>query len=512
MQTLSEPIPIPIGARSHIGWKREHNEDSFAVVDREALHGLLDCLLLVADGMGGMGGGDVASRITAHTVPEVLVQLLSAEKHRSLQTLLVEALQAANREVYTRRSERLEQRSMGTTCVCALIHKNTLVVGHVGDSRAYLFRKGKLSLLTADHSAVWEEMQAGRMTREEAAQNPYRHVITRAIGIAPDVEVDTSLHHLEPGDTILLCTDGLTSEVPEREIAHLLALHPNPQEACTQLLETALHHGGSDNVTVLVAHYGSLPYPVTRFSDQAHNLALDEDTPTTSKLPWAQSTSQVTTKPSDHSKTPWLWIMAALILLVLSVAEAAWIYLLKTQKLSPRQSNPIIAPSPPQPPVFRPLAYAPKAVKLSDLPLRDDILAITPQGNLLVATLSGKLILLTPQGQPLHPLPVNAQLPPSSNAPTGASKSHPLETTAKAHFFLTLDAEGNRYQIRPDIKCIEKYTPEGTRVAANLGKGSLSTPTSIAVAPSGTIYVLDNHRLKCIQAYPVTLPTQISTK
>ncbi|CEK12537.1 Stp1/IreP family PP2C-type Ser/Thr phosphatase [Chthonomonas calidirosea] len=487
MQTVAEPIPIRIGCRTDVGHKREHNEDSFAVVDRAALNGLLDCVLLVADGMGGMGGGDVASRITAHTVPETIHQLLQTSPHEELVSLLLQAFQAANQEVFTRRADRIEQRSMGTTCVCALIRNGTLAIAHVGDSRAYLLRHGRLSLLTADHSAVWEEIQAGRMTREEAEANRYRHVITRAIGIAPDVEVDTSLHSLEVGDVLLLCSDGLTTEVTEREIAQILVSSTDPQEACNRLIESALNHGGSDNVTALVARYGPMR-PL---------LPPEEETPTDNTANWRYALTQETVADSKPvSKVARGWVVGTLLLLLIALGEAAWIYHLFVKLQHARPSQPVVLLQPPsKPAVFEPLSYATVATKQLDMPLRNDVLQIMPNGDLLVATLQGKLMDFNPQTHLLRPVPVNAQIP--SSPETSAKKTKPT-----AHFYLTLDQAGNRYQIRPDLRCIEKFTPEGTRVATNIGKGALVAPTCLAVAPSGTIYVIDNGRLKSIQAYP----------
>lgn len=488
MQTVAEPIPIRVGCRTDVGHKREHNEDSFAVVDRAALHGLLDCVLLVADGMGGMGGGDVASRITAHTVPETLHQLLQIRPHEELPSLLLEAFRAANQEVFTRRADRIEQRSMGTTCVCALIRNGILAIAHVGDSRAYLLRHGRLSLLTADHSAVWEEMQAGRMTREEAEANRYRHVITRAIGIAPDVEVDTSLHSLEVGDILLLCSDGLTTEVTDQEIAQILVSYSDPQEACNRLVESALRHGGSDNVTAIVARYG----PVRPL------LPSDEETPTDNAAAWRHAPAPETVAaPKSVAGVAKGWVVSTFLLLLVALAEAAWIYhpFFKFHHALP--PRPVVLLQPPsKPAVFAPLSYATTATKLLDMPLRNDVLQITPNGDLLLANLQGKLMDFNPQTHLLRPIPVNAQLPLSPETPT-------KKTKPTAHFYLTLDEAGNRYQIRPDLRCIEKFTPEGTRVAANIGKGALVAPTCLAVAPSGTIYVIDNGRLKSIQAYPV---------
>jgi len=487
VQIVAEPIPIRVGCRTDVGLKREHNEDSFAVVDGAALNGLLDCVLLVADGMGGMGGGDVASRITAHTVPETIHQLLQTSPYEELPSLLLQAFRVANQEVFTRRADRIEQRSMGTTCVCALIRNGMLAIAHVGDSRAYLLRHGRLSLLTADHSAVWEEIQAGRMTREEAEANRYRHVITRAIGIAPDVEVDTSLHSLEVGDILLLCSDGLTTEVNEREIAQILVSSADPQEACNRLVESALHHGGSDNVTAIVARYG----PVSAL------LPSDEETPTDNAATWRHALApEAVAAPKSVSKVTVGWVVATLVLLLVALTEAAGIYYLRSKFHHVAPPQPIVrSQPPPKPAVFGPLSYATTATKLLDMPLRNDVLQIMPNGDLLLVNLQGKLMDFNPQTHLLRPIPVNAQLPP---APETSTK----KTKPTAHFFLTLDRAGNRYQIRPDLRCIEKFTPEGTRVAADIGKGSLVAPTCLAVAPSGTIYVIDNGRLKSIQAYP----------
>ena len=188
---------IAIGYKTDKGRKRAGNEDSYAVFTGVELNARLDAFLVVADGMGGTKGGEIASNLVINSLPEA-VQAFLAERSRENVTgspdlaaaLLQQGMMQANAAVWDYKQKHPGLEQMGTTCVAAVVSKGMLTVGNAGDSRAYLLRGGKLSQITDDHSTVWEEVQAGRMTREQAANSRYRNVITRAMGLEPALTPD----------------------------------------------------------------------------------------------------------------------------------------------------------------------------------------------------------------------------------------------------------------------------------------------------------------------------------
>jgi len=167
---------------------------------------------------------------------------------------IAELIQEANRRVFQRSNEDAAASGMGTTLTVALVESSdTVAIGHVGDSRAYRVRDGRLEQLTEDHSLVGEMMRSGKLSAEEAEAHPQRSVITRALGTEPDVDVDTFTIETEPGDVFLLCSDGLTTMVPDREILSLLdASGGDLERAARRLVEAANRSGGEDNITVVV--------------------------------------------------------------------------------------------------------------------------------------------------------------------------------------------------------------------------------------------------------------------
>ncbi|MDF2750950.1 MAG: protein serine/threonine phosphatase [Gaiellaceae bacterium] len=220
------------------GRRRRRNEDSYVCEPP---------LFAVADGMGGAQAGEVASRLAAAVLQEVNGEQLS-------RGAIVELIQEANRRVFQRSNEDAAASGMGTTLTVALVESSdTVAIGHVGDSRAYRVRDGRLEQLTEDHSLVGEMMRSGKLSAEEAEAHPQRSVITRALGTEPDVDVDTFAVETQPGDVFLLCSDGLTTMVPDREILSLLdASGGDLERAARRLVEAANRSGGEDNITVVV--------------------------------------------------------------------------------------------------------------------------------------------------------------------------------------------------------------------------------------------------------------------
>lgn len=223
---------------THPGLVRDINEDGVIPADDGADEGPV--LIAVADGMGGHAAGEVASRLA----------LDSANRTSGTPA---EKVALANVAVLAGGSERIDRSGMGTTLTLGVFNSDgRLEVGHVGDSRLYLARKGSLVQVTTDHSLVAEYLATGQITPEEAERHPRRNVITRALGIEHDIEVDEHTVHLRPGDRVLLCTDGLTTMVSHEEISEILDTNQSAQAAAWALVEAANEAGGEDNITVAV--------------------------------------------------------------------------------------------------------------------------------------------------------------------------------------------------------------------------------------------------------------------
>ena len=220
-------VSLKFGSKSDVGNKRRTNQDSLVVLRSDKLNGELDALLLVADGMGGNVGGEIASEIVARSVPASLVDYLAERKGEKgpidATTILAEAIASAHQKVCDRQASDPQLSGMGTTCVAAILDANRLTIANVGDSRAYILRSGALSQITQDHSSVWEQVLAGNMTRAEARTSRFRNQITRAIGSEANATPDIETLELQQGDSVLICSDGLTSEIRDHEIARLFA-------------------------------------------------------------------------------------------------------------------------------------------------------------------------------------------------------------------------------------------------------------------------------------------------
>lgn len=261
-------MKVRFESRSDIGRRRTSNEDSLLASSEQGL-------FIVADGMGGHAAGEVASRMAVDTVaafvsaraggPDAAAPgaegVLPGDDAETWPfgydhdqppqaNLLRNALLHANRVLIEATRERRQYRGMATTIVAVLLDGDVAHIAHAGDSRAYLLRAGRLQRLTRDHSWVSERVQSGELTEPEARVHPLRNMVTRALGGKNDLEVDVQAPRLQPGDVLLLCSDGLTSMVPEDEIARLLA--GEPEAAVSRLVDAANERGGDDNVSVLV--------------------------------------------------------------------------------------------------------------------------------------------------------------------------------------------------------------------------------------------------------------------
>jgi len=229
-------VRLVFGAATDVGRVREGNEDGYLIDEAMGL-------VALADGMGGHLGGEVAS---ATALEALRAGVTSGNPLR-------ESMEEANRAVYAKSLTDASLHGMGTTLTAGtLVTGGTLLVGHVGDSRAYLFRDGTLRRITTDHSHVEELVRDGKITEDEAAVHPMRSVITRALGIDETVDVDVYPVELAPGDLVVLCSDGLTDMVHEDAIAAELRRESDATRAATRLVDTANRAGGVDNITVVV--------------------------------------------------------------------------------------------------------------------------------------------------------------------------------------------------------------------------------------------------------------------
>lgn len=246
-------------ALSDIGLRRGNNQDSFAVAlsADEGDWRRRGHLFMVADGMGAHAAGELASKMACESIPHTYRKLLD----RSPAEALREAVSAANATIHERGQANAEFQGMGTTCSTLVLLPNVAIAAHVGDSRVYRLRGSKLEQLTFDHSLVWEMMAAGQMPKGDVANFIPKNIITRSLGPHADVQVDVEgPFPLEPGDTFLLCSDGLSGQVEDDEIGSMLATL-TPAEAVRTLVDVANLRGGPDNITVIVARVNSVPVP-----------------------------------------------------------------------------------------------------------------------------------------------------------------------------------------------------------------------------------------------------------
>lgn len=233
---------------SDVGRCREINQDQLLIDPALGLYA-------VADGMGGHAAGEIASQMAIESLSETMSldrQSGSATPDEAARRL-EHAFHEGNRKICESVLARGEWRGMGTTIVALLAVGEEAVIGHVGDSRAYLLRDGALARLTSDHSWVNEQVKLGLMTDAEAQRHPMRNIVTRALGNRADLQVELTRTRLNPGDVVLLCSDGLNSMLGDEEIRETLARHmDNPEAACQALVAQANQHGGEDNITVVV--------------------------------------------------------------------------------------------------------------------------------------------------------------------------------------------------------------------------------------------------------------------
>jgi PPM family protein phosphatase len=249
--------------RTDVGRQRSANEDSLV---------LRPPFFAVADGMGGARAGEVASAIAAEAFEGASTSGEAAEAQ------LGKILREANRRIYHLAVSDESHRGMGTTLTAAKVHDGEVSIAHVGDSRAYRMRDGELEQITRDHSLVAELERSGQITAEAAEHHPQRSIITRALGPEPDVDVDTYTLSAREGDVFLLCSDGLTSMIPDDEVAAILRTADNLDQAADGLIKAANQSGGRDNITVVLFRLGEVGAAVEETTTVAGPPAAENET------------------------------------------------------------------------------------------------------------------------------------------------------------------------------------------------------------------------------------------
>lgn len=237
-----------IAARTDIGHQRAENQDSY----RAGRQSDDTVWAAVCDGMGGAKGGKVASTIATATMEEWFLEHIdAAQSAEELRQCIIESIRLANSAIYTTAMDNEALTGMGTTVACIVARGGEMQVAHVGDSRVYLLRNGVMRQLTRDHSVVQKLLEDGSITEQEAFYHPKRNIITRVLGVEDDVLVDWMRVPVQEGDVALLCSDGLSTYVPDAEIEHVLVTE-SFYDAPDALIEKALDVGGVDNITVLL--------------------------------------------------------------------------------------------------------------------------------------------------------------------------------------------------------------------------------------------------------------------
>jgi serine/threonine protein phosphatase PrpC len=251
-------MEIEFGARSDVGRMRHNNEDSFRVAPEISL-------FVLSDGMGGQSAGEVASRMASETV---VAHCREASKNPSLRmegkciegisqagNRLASAVWLANQAVHQAAEGNNTLSGMGATIAAVMLSEERASIAHVGDSRVYRLRNGEMELLTQDHSFIAEQVRKGLMSEEEASHSNLQNVLLRAVGSNADVEVEVNEELFAEEDALLLCSDGLTKELSDAQIASALAETEDPQAAADLLVRLANDAGGSDNITVIVLRH-----------------------------------------------------------------------------------------------------------------------------------------------------------------------------------------------------------------------------------------------------------------
>jgi len=299
-------MKLVVGAATDVGRIREINEDGYLVDEGIGL-------IAVADGMGGHRAGEVASATA--------LEALRASVRNG--NPLREAIEKANDAVFEKSQANNDYRGMGTTLTAGtLAAGNTLIVGHVGDSRAYLLRDGEFRQLTTDHSRVQELVDDGRLTADEAAVHPMRNIVTRALGVDSSVDVDVYPLQLELGDVVLFCSDGLTGMLQDEFVGAELRRESDPARVATRLVDEANRAGGEDNITVVVV--GVVDEPPDRPDPKATVVAAPVPVPVPDVVEETPGEPEPRARRRRGFLRALIWIIPVLVILGIAMGAIAW--------------------------------------------------------------------------------------------------------------------------------------------------------------------------------------------
>src|SRR4051812_23591710 len=281
-------ILVHVFGRTDVGRTREHNEDAYVVADlstndaslqpsvRKHRVGQRGTLFMVADGMGGAAAGEIASQMATEIVLKELRENwmpLQQPSPEAFARCLKRAAQMANQQIHSYATTHAEYRGMGTTATIVGVLGDTLYLAQVGDSRAYLVRDGEFRQITKDQSLMQKLIEAGELTEEEAAQSERRNIILQALGPEPMIKVDLTHQVVRRGDTLVLCSDGLSGQVTKDEIGVMVTEATDLADACKRLIDRANESGGPDNITVIVARFdGSGLQPSVTEDEVGHRV------------------------------------------------------------------------------------------------------------------------------------------------------------------------------------------------------------------------------------------------
>jgi protein phosphatase len=324
-------VQIRVFGKTDLGRIRDHNEDRFLVADLNRADvpvlaetgshgvGVRGSLLVVADGMGGAAAGELASQMAADTIYTHMVKMWGSDPDASPQQFafrLREAVEVANSHIHSYAKAHPEVRGMGTTTTAVGVLGDEVYLTQVGDSRAYLVRGGKAYQLTKDQSLMQRLVEAGELTEEEAAHSERRNIILQALGPDPKVKVDLTHQELRRGDVLVLCSDGLSGQVSNEEIASSVTGTSDLRVACDRLVALANERGGPDNITVVVARFdGDGLHGASGRDEVGHNVYPLVDTETSTE-PVPVYRGSRPPEPARRTRQRTLWvILAALALL-----------------------------------------------------------------------------------------------------------------------------------------------------------------------------------------------------
>ena len=495
MSQSTSPLTYSLGFRTDVGLQRSLNEDAGAVFD---LPGTA-AAFVVCDGMGGLQAGDAASKEAVRVVQAVLTEHFVSGPPADVEAALRDAFSRANEAVNNlhtpasraavvtaaeaeeaptvrRGGSGITNALMGTTCVAGVVVGDELTLAHAGDSRAYLWRGGRLTALTQDHSYVGERVRAGDITEAEARVSKFRNMITRAIGIDAVVDPEVRRETLSHGDTVLVCSDGLTTMLEDPEIAQMLRApaqqRASPEKVASAFVEAANKKGGHDNTTVLILR-------ARREGSEAPPTAND---PMESIAPSGVAAA----RGNAGGISPTVVVVLCALLALAAIAAGVFFMQLRQER---SKSHEMPAPSgvssSPLTVDYARLVYDAPQLYTNFL-ARGDILSYSQNGGLyMIGGSSGTLVALDRSGKPGRAV-ANVEV-------VGAQAEVP-----STRLFVATDPQGNTYIVHTKNRLLEKHGPDGRLLQTLHG---FERPEAVAVNENGDLFVIDYNQVKVLRAH-----------